>query len=107
MEYWSVDSRRGEEDPQAFVLGKCFSWEKIGMKWFSYHSITPVLQKAVIFARDVRKAPLGANQSQVLWAWILYHSSSYHVGISTAERRAGPDSYLNATKRSKSQQRRA
>jgi hypothetical protein len=40
---------------------------------FFHHSITPVLQKAVIFARDVKKPPPGANQSQVLWAWILYN----------------------------------
>jgi hypothetical protein len=35
-------------------------------------SITPLLQKAVIFARDAKKPSPGANQSQVLWAWILY-----------------------------------
>jgi hypothetical protein len=40
---------------------------------FFHHSITPTLRKAMDNAKEL-KPPLGVNQSQVLWAWILYIS---------------------------------
>jgi hypothetical protein len=53
-------------------------------------SITPVLQKAVIFARDIKRPPLGANQSQVLWAWILYAGVLQSQYMEIVTKRAGP-----------------